>query len=98
MCIALNLPPLAFAALVSWIRHPGQPVTTMAAPVFSMFCTLLVEDRRRDVGVVHVKGPRPAAAHVGLFHLDEFACRLEKIARLFLDPLAPHRDGRGRDR
>jgi hypothetical protein len=38
MCIGLNLPPLALAALVNWIKHPGQPVTTIAAPVFSMFC------------------------------------------------------------
>ena len=37
MCMALNLPPLAFAALLSWIRQPGQPVTTTAAPVRSMF-------------------------------------------------------------
>ena len=37
MCRALNFPPLDFAALVSWIKQPGQPVTTTAAPVLSMF-------------------------------------------------------------
>ena len=39
--MALNLPPLAFAALASWMRHPGHPVTTIAAPVFSMFALFL---------------------------------------------------------
>ncbi len=37
ICIGLNLPPLALAALVSWIKQPGQPVTTIDAPVLSMF-------------------------------------------------------------
>ena len=51
---------------------------------------LPVEDLRRNIGIIHVKGTRPAAAPVGLLHLDEFSGPFEKVARLVLDPLAPH--------